>query len=71
MLVVIIQTQRLPQTLITLLVLVSARTTIAPGSVVFPKADEKAAAIITTRDVSVTRIVLIRCGVVASMIIRK
>ena len=50
-------------------VLVSARTTIVPGAVVFPEADENAAAIGTTRAVSVTRIVLIRCGVVASMII--
>ena len=47
------------QMLAIILVLVSARTTIAPPRIVFPKADEKAAAIITTRGVSVTRKVLI------------
>ena len=50
-------------------VLVSARTTTIPVRSVFPEADEKAAAMVTTRAVSVACIIQIRCGDVASMII--
>lgn len=67
----IIPVQHALQVLTLTLVLVSARTAITPVTVVFPEADKEAAAIGTTRSVSITRIVLIRCSVVASMIILK
>ena len=51
-------------------VLVSARTTTIPVRSVFPEADEKAAAMVTTRAVSrYPYSTVIRCGVVVSMII--